>query len=170
LFENKLVLELLERYRVLWALGHASSLMGWDSETYMPRGGVEERSVALAELSLLSRRLLLENIAPLVDKLVGVEGLNDFERGVVRVLWRNVERLRRIPEGIQYELAKLRGEAPVVWREARETDDFEKFKPYLSRIVELKRQVAELLGYDEHPYDALLDYYEEGLRGYWRRY
>jgi carboxypeptidase Taq len=164
LFENKLVLELLERYRVLWALGHASSLMGWDSETYMPRGGVEERSVALAELSLLSRRLLLENIAPLVDKLVGVEGLNDFERGVVRVLWRDVERLRRIPEGIQYELAKLRGEAPVVWREARERDDFEKFKPYLSRIVELKRQVAELLGYDEHPYDALLDYYEEGLR------
>ncbi|MFZ8793808.1 MAG: carboxypeptidase M32 [Acidilobaceae archaeon] len=164
MFENKLVLELLERYRVLWALGHASSLMGWDSETYMPREGVEERSIASAELSLLSRRLLLENIAPLVEKLVGVEGLNDFERGVVRVLWRDVERLRRIPENIQYELAKLRSEAPVVWREAREKDDFERFKPYLSRIVELERQVAELLGYEEHPYDALLDYYEEGLR------
>jgi carboxypeptidase Taq len=164
LFENKLVLELLERYRVLWALGHASSLMGWDSETYMPREGVEERSIASAELSLLSRRLLLENIAPLVEKLVGVEGLNDFERGVVRVLWRDVERLRRIPENIQYELARLRSEAPVVWREAREKDDFERFKPYLSRIVELERQVAELLGYEEHPYDALLDYYEEGLR------
>ena len=164
MFENKLVLELLERYRVLWALGHASSLMGWDSETYMPREGVEERSIASAELSLLSRRLLLENIAPLVEKLLGVEGLNDFERGVVRVLWRDVERLRRIPENIQYELAKLRSEAPVVWREAREKDDFERFKPYLSRIVELERQVAELLGYEEHPYDALLDYYEEGLR------
>ncbi len=164
MFENKLVIELLEKYRVLWALGHASSLMGWDSETYMPRDGVEERSVASAELSLLSRRILLENIAPLVERLVGAEGLNDFERGVVRVLWREVERLRRIPESIQYELAKLRSEAPVVWREARERDDFEKFKPYLSRIVELERQVAELLGYEEHPYDALLDYYEEGLR------
>jgi len=164
LFENKHVLELLERYRVLWALNHASSLMGWDSETYMPRDGVGERSIAIAELSLLSRRILLESLAPLVERLVGVEGLNDFERGVVRVLWREVERLRRIPESIQYELAKLRSEAPVVWREARERDDFEKFEPYLSRIVELKRQVAELLGYDEHPYDALLDYYEEGLR------
>ncbi len=164
MFENKLVIELLEKYRVLWALGHASSLMGWDSETYMPRDGVEERSVASAELSLLSRRILLENIAPLVERLVGAEGLNDFERGVVRVLWREVERLRRIPESIQYELAKLRSEAPVVWREARERDDFERFKPYLSRIVELERQVAELLGYEEHPYDALLDYYEEGLR------
>jgi len=164
LFENKLVLEVLEKYRVLWSIGHALSLMGWDSETYMPREGVGERSIASAELSLLYRRLLLSDIAPLVERLVGAEGLNEFEAGVIRVLWRDIERIRRIPEKIQYELARLRSEAPVVWREAREKDDFNMFKPYLSRIIELERQVAESLGYEEHPYDALLDYYEEGLR------
>lgn len=164
MFENELVREVLDKYRVLWAIGHALSLMGWDSETYMPREGVHERSIASAELTLLQRKILLNDIAPLVEKLLGVEGLNEFERGVVRVLWRDVEKLRKIPESIQYELAKLRSEAPVVWREAREKDDFNMFKPYLSRIVELERKVAESLGYDDHPYDALLDYYEEGLR------
>ena len=29
----------------------------------------------------------------------------------------------------------------------------------------MSRQKAEYLGYDEHPYDALLDLYEEGLTG-----
>ena len=31
-------------------------------------------------------------------------------------------------------------------------------------MVDLKREEAELLGYDEHPYDALMDAYEKGAR------
>ncbi len=164
MFEDKRVLELLEKYRALWALGYSMSLMGWDSETYMPRESVFERAVASAELSLLSRRLLLNDIAPMVDMLRDAEGLNDYERGVVRVLSREIDRIRKIPERVQYELAKLRQEASKVWREARPRGDFGAFKPYLSRIVELTREVAEHVGYEEHPYDALLDFYEEGLR------
>jgi hypothetical protein len=35
--------------------------------------------------------------------------------------------------------------------------------PSLKRIIELKRKEAELVGYAESPYDALLDTYEPGL-------
>jgi len=45
-FENEVIMEILEKYRVIWAIGHASSVMSWDSETYMPREGVKERSIA----------------------------------------------------------------------------------------------------------------------------
>ena len=34
----------------------------------------------------------------------------------------------------------------------------------LKKLVDLKRQETELLGYDEHPYDALLDQFEPGAK------
>jgi len=37
------------------------------------------------------------------------------------------------------------------------------FKPYLEKIVDLKRQEAEKLGYNGHPYNALMNRFEEEL-------
>lgn len=163
-FENELIKDILKDYRAIWAIGHAQALMGWDSETYMPREGVEERAVARAELSVLQRSLLLKpEFVGKVEKAQGLEGLNEYEAGVVRVLARTIDRLRKIPEKLLYEKVKVSQEAVHVWVEAKKSGDFERFKPYLEKIVELTRETAERLGYDEHPYDALLDMYEEGL-------
>ncbi|MCX8196143.1 MAG: carboxypeptidase M32, partial [Acidilobaceae archaeon] len=163
MFVNETVKEIVNKYRALWSLGHAMSLMGWDAETYMPEEGVKGRSVASAELALLYRRLFLQDVAPLVEKVMGAEGLNEYEAGVARVLGRELERLRKVPEKVHYELAKLRVEASKVWRDAKAQGNFKAFEPYLERVFQLRREFAEHLGYKEHPYDALLDYYEEGL-------
>jgi carboxypeptidase Taq len=56
----------------------------------------------------------------------------------------------------------LRTEAFQAWLKAREENDYKIFEPYLKKMVELKREEAELTGYAEHPYDALLDGYEKG--------
>lgn len=163
-FVNDRVREILDKYRVVWSLRHASSLLHWDLEVTMPPEGVHERSIALAELRLLQRKILLENIAPLIEKVGDRESLNDYERGVIRVLERDIDRLRKVPEKLQYELEKLRAEAHPVWVEAKKKSDFESFKPYLERIFSLTRSIAEHIGYDDHPYDPLLDIYEENLR------
>ncbi len=163
-FENEGVKELLERYRVIWAISHATSVLHWDSETYMPKNGIMERSVAIGELSVLSQKLLLdEKLVSLVDKLDKAEGLNDFEKGVVRVLKRDIRIMKALPPELVRELAKTAQEARPYWKAAKEKNDFNIFKPYLEKIVELEKKVVEYLGYEEHPYDALLDFYEEGL-------
>ena len=46
------------------------------------------------------------------------------------------------------------------WQEARQKDDFPAFRPLLEKMIDLKRQQAEALGYPQCPYDALLDEYE----------
>ncbi len=164
-FENTVVKELVEKTRVLWAIGHALALMGWDTETYMPSEGAEERGIASGELSVLRQKILLSpEIKELVEKAAAQEGLNDYERGVVRVMKRALRIAGSIPPRLTYERARISREAVVVWRKARERDDYEMFKPYLKRIVEINREIAEHLGYEDHPYDALLDLYEEGLR------
>jgi carboxypeptidase Taq len=52
--------------------------------------------------------------------------------------------------------------AQNVWQEARQRSDFPSFAPWLEKIVKLKREEAQAVGYQDSPYDALLDEYEPG--------
>ena len=46
--------------------------------------------------------------------------------------------------------------------EARKANDFTIFSGDLSRLIELKRKEADLLGYIDHPYNALLNDHDKG--------
>ncbi len=163
-FNHPIVKEILELAKPLWAIDYSLGLLGWDRETYMPPKGVEARSHAVAELSVLRRRLLLsDKLVNLVEKAENaIEELNDFERGVVRVLSREIRIAKALPEDFIARFSRTVTVATKVWAEAKRSNDFEKFKPYLDEIIKLNIERAERLGYMEHPYDALLDLYEEG--------
>jgi len=108
--------------------------------------------------------LLSPEFRELVNQAEKEEKLNDFEKGVIRVLKREIRIFEKLPPEFVEEFEKLTAEAKVVWRKAKEKSDFSIFEPYLTKIVDMSRKKAELLGYDEHPYDALLDLFEEGLK------
>jgi len=163
-FVRSEIRDLIEMYQDIWSLQHALSLMGWDLETYMPEDGVVERSIAMSRINLMIKRLFTRR--EFIDKLAAaekIEDLNDYERGVIRVLRRAVDYYTKIPERVVEELSRTTSEASVVWRNAKAKDDFNMFSPYLDKIIALEREVAEHLGYRDHPYDALIDLYEEGL-------
>ena len=158
---NSKVKEILKRYEPIWALDHALALMSWDLETYMPKSGVEYRGFATSQLMLMRQKLILE-LEGLVNSVV--EGdLNDYERGIIRVLKHELKYYTKVPPSLIEELSKTTTKASVVWREAKAKADFNMFKPHLSKIIDLTRQIADKLGYSSHPYDALLDLYEENL-------
>ena len=163
-FENPVIKEILEKYRRIWAIYHASSVLGWDMEVNMPSEGIGERSVAQGELSMLSQKFLLEpEFVELVNKADGIEGLNEYESGVVRVLKREIKIQSSFPPEFVKELSETRSRATAVWKEAREKNDYDKFAPWLDKIMDLAKRAADYLGYDKYPYDALLDLFEEGL-------
>lgn len=156
--------EILERYKTIWALNHANAVLGWDREVNMPEEGIGGRSLASAEIAKLIQKLMLdESFIKLIDKAEEEKDLTDIERGIIRMLKRDLKFYRRVPPEVVAEFAKVTSEAFVAWRNAKEKADFKVFAPYLERIIELARVIADKLGYDEHPYDALLDLHEEGL-------
>ena len=69
----------------------------------------------------------------------------------------------KVPPKLLEDIVRTATEGTVVWREARQKWDFSLFQPYLEKMVGLKREEAEKLGYTGHPYNALMDRYEEGL-------
>jgi carboxypeptidase Taq len=163
--ENPIINQILDAYKPIWSINHAASLMGWDFETYMPRKGTEERGVADSQLHLLHKELLLsKNFVDLVGSAKKQEeGLSDVEKGIIRVLDREITRQLKIPKELTEaeSLERIRGN--MVWRQAREKSDFKMYEPHLKNMIEIKKQIAEKIGYEKHPYDALLDQFEEDL-------
>jgi len=164
--ENKTIKKVVDKYKILWSLGYASALMSWDNETYMPKGAATERGIATSEIAVLRQKLFLrKSFSNLIEKgrkLSENNELNIYENGVIRILSRDLRFYQKVPKKIISDFEKVKVEAEVAWEQARNKDDFKKFKPYLQRIVELNRKIAEHYGYEKHPYDALLDLYEEG--------
>ncbi len=162
--ENPIVNQILDAYKPMWSLNHAISLMGWDFETYMPTSGTEERGMADSQLHILHKNLLLnKDFVGLVESAKKLHGLGDLEKGIVRVLNREITKQIKIPNELTQaeSLERIRGN--MVWREARQKSDFMMYAPHLKKMIEIKKQIADKIGYEKHPYDALLDSFEEDL-------
>ncbi len=144
---------------------NAISILTWDARTQMPPGGAETRGQQIATLSSLAHERLTGD--PLSDALVSAEGEVSAEDTVrlrvVQSVREAVDLFGRIPPTLTAELAGLKTVSQGVWQEARRQADFSLFAPYLERMVALNRQLAEAIGYTEHPYDALLLQYEPGM-------
>lgn len=168
LFPNKDVRRLLKLYNNVYALDYASSLLAWDSETYMPVRAASERGLVQGSLDTMRKKLITSKEFKnqlLKVKTLAANGLKltPQEKGVVRLLLRELRFYEALPERFLQEFNKTTSKAKINWRIAREKSDFKIFKPWLERIVRLSIKKAELLGYERNPYDALLDLYEEGL-------
>jgi len=138
--------------------------MGWDFETYMPTSGTEERGMADSQLHILQKNLLLsKDFVGLVESAKKLDGLSDLEKGIVRVLNREITKEIKIPNELTQaeSLERIRGN--MAWRQARQKSDFMMYAPHLKKMIEIKKQIAEKIGYENHPYDALLDSFEEDL-------
>lgn len=163
-FKNKTILKILDYYKNIWSLSYVSGVSHWDLETYMPRKGVLIRGEALARISTIRQKMFLDpEFVSLIESSRNLKNLNDEEKAVTRVLLRSLDFYRKVPSEFLEEIEKLTNTATLVWREAKEKDDFKIFEKDLSKIFEMNKRLAEYLGYKESAYDALLNEYEEGL-------
>jgi carboxypeptidase Taq len=148
-------------------LNRAAAVLAWDQETYMPPGGVASRADQLTTLGRLAHsHFVADEVGGLLDALDGELGELPFdsdEVSLVRVTRRDYDHARKLPSALVAEIARAGSMARPVWQKARQAADFKSFAPYLEKNVELNRRVADALGYEKRPYDALLDRTEPGL-------
>lgn len=145
---------------------NATSVLTWDSRTMMPPGGAETRGYQIATLTRLARDLLLssETEKALEEAERAVESLPDdsAERRIVMQTRQAFTHHSRVPVSLIQERAALRTVAQSAWIEARARSDFSTFAPHLARTVELSRAYADCIGWNVHPYDAMVSIYEPG--------
>jgi carboxypeptidase Taq len=75
---------------------------------------------------------------------------------------RDYDRATKLPVAFAEEFERSAALAREAWKEARLESNFLGFQPHLEKMVDLNKQKADLFGYKESPYDALLDAFEPG--------
>ncbi|CAN5375008.1 thermostable carboxypeptidase 1 [soil metagenome] len=155
---------LLPKLGELSHLRSAGALLNWDQAVLMPHDGGAARAGALATIeSIVHERLIEPELGGLIEELASDTTLDEGQAANVRVLKRDRSKAVRLPPLLVAEIARARGVAYEAWTEARPASDFRILQPHLERLVSLKVEEADALGYEEERYDALLDLYEPGM-------
>ena len=148
-------------------LESASELLQWDERTLMPKAAGEYRAEQTAFLSgLIHRRRTDERFGDWLEQLAGSDLATDPHSdagATIGQLRRDFQKQTKLPPLLVEELTRSAVRGQQAWVEARERDDFALFQPWLEKIVQLKRQQAEALGYERCAYDALVDEFEQDM-------
>ncbi len=162
-FNNGNVREILNHYKAeISPINVLDGLLFWDSGTYMPKG-VRERGQVFGYLSRITKRAYFDPKFMALIKKARDSRLNKFERRVIELLERDIRDYKVLPDSFIDFFEKTRSNSMKAWQKAKKKNDFKIWQSYLVAIFEATKRKVDLMGYKEHPYNPLLDIYEEGL-------
>lgn len=145
-------------------LNSALALLHWDNEVNAPAKGASHRGKQIATLSTLAhQQATTPALGHLLEQLyTQQQDLGAQEAANIRLSLDHYQRSQKLPAKFVRRLATAKANAFQAWLKARAANDFGIYQPALQAIVDLMREQAELWGYADHPYDALLHEYERG--------
>lgn len=161
-------LEKLRKYqKEIFDLQHCINVIGWDLRISTPRDEKEE-VVAL--------------ISGLEDKLFKLQTNNDYEillKGAIESdefkelslseqryinnLLKNYYKKVNVPNDFYIEYTEFLHKSTIVWEGAKKNNDYNVFKPYLEKVIELTKKYYSYINFNGDLYDVMLNEYEAGL-------
>lgn len=144
-------------------LQYAGAVLAWDQEVYMPVKGFAFRGRQLATLASQAHEMVTsEAYGSLLEELSGRNDLAEDEAHNVRLSKEDYDKNRKLPVAFVEKLTEQTSNSYNAWLNARNENDYTLYAAELRKMLELKKQQADLYGYADHPYDALLDDFEKG--------
>ncbi len=162
-------MELLSKFREIQqkqkSYGYVLNVVGWDSATEAPRGAFERRAKMLAFLSGEVFRLLTsEEYQEVVYGLFKqIDELEDSVQREIKKAKKALDKAIKIPENEFVEYQTLVNLSQKLWEDAKENNDWNSFKHNLTKLIDYNRKFITYFDTDMHPYDVLLDDFEEGM-------
>lgn len=145
----------------------ALALLFWDLRTGAPKKCVSSRAEVIGMLSAeifgLSVSEEMGEYLAYFEKEENNTKLDAIIKVIVKECRKEYDKCKKLPADKYKEYVILTSESEAVWEEAKKTDNFEMFRPYLERIVQFNLEFVELWGYKDNKYDTLLDFYEPGM-------
>ncbi len=156
----------LAHLRKLKDLENTLAVLNWDKEVNLPPKGARFRAQQMSTLIGLTHEMFtapefIDNVEQLHKD--GIDLTADEKRNIL-LSWQDIDRIRKLDTSFVMRYSDLVSTAYQSWLEAREADDFNLFRDQLEKLVDATREKAAMLGYEEHPYDALMEEFETGLR------
>jgi len=153
------IFDLARTHGIMKSIG---SVIGWEQETYLPPAGAAYRAVQLSWISARTHELMVsEDWRAALEEAEAMTMDDDPKASAnLRELRRRFDRAKRLPVELVARASEATSLAKHAWADARKRSDFSTFAPHLRALLDLAREKADLLGYQNEPYDALLENYE----------
>ena len=142
---------------------NASAVLQWDQETYLPAKGAGFRGQQLSTLSEISHNMFSEEaLGNLLQELLQKNDLSIGHKRNVELTHEDYVKNKKYSAAFVRALSDQTNKAFHSWIESRKKNSFAVYEKDLDALIELKKQEAEILGFEEHPYNALLNEFEKG--------
>lgn len=142
---------------------YSTAVLQWDQETYLPPKGAHFRGQQLATLSEIAHEWFIDpSLGQLLDELHSRGDLSGDERRNIELSLEDYNKQKKFTPAFIRKLSEASSRSFHSWIQARNANSFEIFRPDLEELVRLKKEEAGIAGYEQHPYNALLDQYEKG--------
>lgn len=157
--------KLCDARREVALLGSMGAALSWDQETYMPSDGLSHRAKALTWISTHAHALATgSSMRKRLDAAENEKAAGLKEKLNVEQMRWEIDRAVLLPGKLIEEESQTTAHAKHAWAKARQHADFSQFAPWLEKLLTIARRKADLWGWEDEPYDALLEEYERGAR------
>lgn len=162
--------ELEELDKKITMINHITQVLEYDLEVNAPKKAGPERSKQMSWTSIESHKIASsDEMGNILSKLGASDeneegfGETDYQRAIIRRNYKNYIKSKKIPKEHIERKQEILTISYEKWVEARDSDNFDYYVPYLKDIVEILKEEANYIKKDNQSlYDALLDEYEEG--------
>lgn len=145
----------------------AIGLLDWDLATGAPRKGVDTRSETIGMLATEAFKISIsDEMKELITYLTNEDvckQLQEQDQRLIEDVKLEMNRMQSVPPDKFQAFSVLAPKSQVQWESAKENGDFAAFEPFLSQIVEMKREFIDYFGVKDTRYDTLLDMFEPDL-------
>jgi len=143
---------------------YASAVLQWDQETYLPPKGNSIRGKQIATLTEIAHRQFTdEKTGHLLNELAATNDLPDTQKRNVQLSLEDYSKATKFTSDFVRKMSETTNKSFHAWIQARKENSFAAFQQPLHELIELKKQEADILGYENHPYNALMNEYDKGL-------
>ncbi len=157
--------QLTDTSKEIHLLSSINANLSWDQETYMPSGALEHRAEQLSYLTSKIHGLKTSTrFGELLQQAESEGSDSPAELANLREWRHHYDLATKLPDELVTRDSKTSSLAKAAWAQAKETGEFSHFAPLLEQTIQIAREKAEHWGYQDEPYDALLQCYERGAK------
>lgn len=143
---------------------NAIAVLSWDQETYLPGKGAGFRGQQITTLSTLAHEMFSDDkLGNKLQELLSRDDLDNVQKKNVELSWEDYSKNKLYPASFVAELSQVTSESYHAWIKARKDASYAVFQPLLEKMISLKKQECDILGFEGHPYNALINEYEKGM-------
>ena len=169
--KNNKLSKLLSEFNIIekeiTILKGTNALLSWDKNVNMPSKAFEQRAEQEAYASvkiheLMTNKNLIKIITALSQKNY-FNKLSEIDKSRIILYQHHLRKLTKVPKKHVEEYTRLLSVAHHEWEEARKTESYKEFAPWLKKIFDMKLQEAKYIDPKAKVYNLFIDDFERGI-------